>query len=138
MPTWLGKCLCIAAAIGVLDGHLMLAQSWAWATMLHDRAPEMGVSEALDSTFSGAAPCPMCCALQEERQEKKEQESVPESKPTVEYPPAARIAAFLLFPPMVGFETRAMREDSLLASRLEAPPLPPPRLVFSTAAHQDL
>ncbi len=42
MPEWLGKCLCVVAILGVFDGHLMLAQSWAWMTMARERTPQLG------------------------------------------------------------------------------------------------
>jgi hypothetical protein len=129
MPNWIGKCLCIVAAIGVLDGHLMVAQSWAWFTMVQDRAHEMGVSEALDSTFSGDAPCPMCCAIQEERQEKEEQAPVPESKSTAKYLPASQNTGFVFFSPKEGFQSRAIDRVDLMPSRQETPPSPPPQLV---------
>jgi len=129
MPNWLGKCLCIVAAIGVLDGHLMVAQSWAWITMVQDRAPEQGITEALDSTFSGAAPCSMCCAIQEERQEKEEQAPVPESKTSAKYPPASQNTGYIFFSPKEGFQSRSIDPVDLMPNRQESPPSPPPQVV---------
>lgn len=129
MPNWLGKCLCIVAAIGVLDGHLMVAQSWAWITMMQERAPEQGMTEALDSTFSGDAPCPMCCAIQEKRQEKEEQVPIPESDPMVKYLPESRRVRIALFPPAGGFQSLVFDVMGMMPSRQDAPPSPPPQAV---------
>jgi len=130
-----GKCLCIVAAMGVLDGHLMLAQSWAWITMIHDRAPQQGVSApqqgvtaALDSTFSGDAPCSMCCAIVQERQQKDEQAPIPESKPTAKFTPAMWSRAFLLIPPAHTYLSLLMDRKLMPDAQREAPPSPPPKI----------
>lgn len=129
MPNWLGKCLCIVAALGVLDGHLMVAQTWAWLTMLQDRAPEQGVVDALDSTFSGDAPCPMCCAIQELKQEKEEQAPIPESQPTSKYSPVSHARLLVFSPPLGEYVSRVFEELYPVLRRLDAPPSPPPQIV---------
>ena len=63
MFNWFGKFLCLVTVIAVTDAHLVFTQGWAWSTMLQDRAPERGMVEAIESTFNGAEPCPMCCAV---------------------------------------------------------------------------
>jgi hypothetical protein len=129
MPKWLGKFLCIVAILGVFDGHFMLAQSWAWMTMLQDRAPEQGVVEAIDSTFSGDAPCPMCCAIQEKRQEKEREAPVPESQPTVKFPPVPYVGAILWVPSVGNYIPRVADASAMVVSRVDAPPSPPPQVV---------
>ena len=128
MPVWVRKCLCLVAVVGLVDGHLLVAQSWAWLTMLQDRAPEQGVVEALDSTFSGDAPCPMCCAIQEERQEKQEQAPIPESEPMAKYPPVDQNAAIAFFPPKYGFQARKADSRHRLVSWCDSPLSPPPQV----------
>jgi hypothetical protein len=104
----LGKCLCIVAAVGILDAHLMVAQTWAWMSMIYDRAPQEGVSAALDSTldstFSGDAPCAMCCAIERERRDTQEQAPIPELKPAAKFAPVSWPTVDLVFPPVSNYE----------------------------------
>ena len=123
----LGKCLCIVAAVGILDAHLMVAQTWAWMSMIYDRAPQEGVSAALDSTFSGDAPCAMCCAIEQERGDTQEQAPIPELKPTAKFAPVSWSAVDLVFPP-VSITCLSSREcEVVVLGRQDEPPLPPPR-----------
>lgn len=125
---WLGKCLCLIAALGVLDGHLMVAQTWAWMSMMSERAPEQGVVGALESTFSGDSPCSMCCAIQDVRQDIEEDAPIPETKPTAKFPPAMWSRAFLLMPPAHTYLSLLMDRKLMPDAQREAPPLPPPKI----------
>lgn len=60
----LSKILCLIAAITLMDGHIVVLQSYAWVSMLNDRIPEQGVGEALISTFDGEHPCEHCLSVQ--------------------------------------------------------------------------
>jgi|GEM_PF-3294109 len=62
----------ILSLISLSGMDQMLVQGYAWVTMFHDRAPEMGVSEALTDTFSGNHPCEVCLALAETTEEEHE------------------------------------------------------------------
>lgn len=62
MRGFFSKLLCLIAAVSLMDGHIVALQSFAWASMLHDRIPEQGVSEALATTFDGEHPCEHCLA----------------------------------------------------------------------------
>jgi len=81
----LGKFLCLIAAIQVMGGFCAIMQSIAWATMLCDRIPQQGISEALDTTFSGEYPCEKCRAIamaKAEAEKRERQESqIPEFSP---------------------------------------------------------
>jgi hypothetical protein len=124
---WLGKCLCVVAALSILDTHLMVAQAWAWANMINDRVPQEGVSAALDSTFSGDSPCAMCCAIKQERQDKQQQAPIPESEPTAKFAPVSRSAVDLVFA-QVSIHVPLSREVQVVVlGRQDKPPLPPPR-----------
>ena len=127
MPNWLGKCLCVVATVGVFDGHLMLAQSWAWISMLQDRTPAQGISAALDSTFSGNAPCSMCCAIQEAQQDRDEEAPIPESRPGVKFPPVMWSTQFVLIPPVASHALIRSDVDEMPEEQLARPPSPPPR-----------
>ena len=115
------------AALGVLDGHLMVAQTWAWMSMMSERAPEQGVSAALESTFSGNAPCSMCCAIEKERQDKQGDAPIPETKPTVKFAPAMCGRGFSLISPAAAYLLRIGDADIFVTGRSDEPPLPPPR-----------
>ena len=123
----LGKCLCIVAAVGVLDAHLMVAQTWAWMSMIYDRAPQEGVSAALDSTFSGDAPCAMCCAIEQERGDTQQQAPIPELKPTAKFAPVSWSAVDLVFPPVSIHVPLSREVQVMVLGRQDEPPLPPPR-----------
>ena len=124
---WLGKCLCLIAALGVIDGHLMVGQTWAWMSMMSERAPEQGLVGALDSTFSGDSPCSMCCAIQEQRQDMEQDAPIPEAKPTAKFPPAMYSQGLQLTPPAAAYLLRIGDADILVTGRSDEPPLPPPR-----------
>jgi len=128
MRSWLEKCLCIVAILGVLDGPLMLAQGWAWMNMLLDRAPEMGVSGALESTFSGEKPCSRCCAIEKQRQENEEKAPVPELRVVAKYVPATWSYQRLPIPITGAHVAVPISRNLAPEQRSEPPSLPPPRL----------
>lgn len=105
----------------------MIAQSWAWVTMVQDRATERGVSEALESTFSGAEPCSLCEMIQEQRQEQKQQVPVLETDPLGKYCPIARERAIKITPHIGNYVTRVKAHRFRAISRSDAPAIPPPR-----------
>ncbi|MGJ8694847.1 MAG: hypothetical protein ACSHYF_00885 [Verrucomicrobiaceae bacterium] len=95
------RALCILAIV-VLSGLDQAAvQTYAWASMLNDRAPNMGLTEALNSTFSGDQPCEVCCALAELTE--KEQENAPAERQADQLPklysPNANSSSFSLSQP---------------------------------------
>ncbi|MDA3959747.1 MAG: hypothetical protein PF961_03080 [Planctomycetota bacterium] len=63
-------CLLICVAVIAL-GPSRVTQLVAWGGMLAERAPAQGLAEAVATTFSGEAPCPLCHAA--EAMEKLEQ-----------------------------------------------------------------
>jgi hypothetical protein len=69
---FLAKLFCLVAAVTILEVPTVLLQSYAWATMLTDRIPEQGLSEAVSTTFDGEHPCEHCLTVQELQQNKQE------------------------------------------------------------------
>ncbi|MFC4991208.1 hypothetical protein [Rubritalea tangerina] len=65
MLTSIARLLCLLAAIVIMEVPTALLQSYAWASMLNQRVPEQGLSEALASTFDGEHPCEHCLTVQE-------------------------------------------------------------------------
>ncbi|MGB1873896.1 MAG: hypothetical protein ACPIGG_08585 [Akkermansiaceae bacterium] len=129
MRSWLGKTLCVIAIIGIVEGHLMVAQSWAWMSMLYERAPEMGVAEAMNSTFSGSAPCSMCCAIAEQQQEQEKEAPVPESRTLAKYIPVSWERGCILMPPAAQRLPVVQQLASIVYSWIHSPPSPPPRYI---------
>lgn len=95
---WLARFLCTLSLVALSGLDRVAVQTYAWATMLHDRAPEIGFTEALDSTFSGEEPCEICNAIAEvtqEEQHKAPSDRSAEDLPKLYSPSAQRSAALL-------------------------------------------
>ncbi|MCS5538467.1 MAG: hypothetical protein NZ804_00630 [Roseibacillus sp.] len=75
----LARPLCFLAALVVIEGHLLVGQSVAWFTMIHERTPVLGLQQSIANTFSGAHPCDICTALQNESRKQKEDAPTPEA-----------------------------------------------------------
>ena len=71
---------------------MVIGQSWAWVTMVYDRAPAMGIGDAVADTLSGENPCPMCLALAEERQKEREEAPINETRPLAKFAPVVGTA----------------------------------------------
>ena len=75
MREFLAKLTCLIAAITIMEVPTVILQSYAWTTMLSDRIPEQGLSQAFASTFDGGHPCEHCLTaekIQTDRQESDE------------------------------------------------------------------
>ena len=70
----LGKICCVLTMITLINGFDIIFQSYAWGSMLYDRVPNQGVEKAIESTFSGDAPCPKCLALKAAQEEKRDRD----------------------------------------------------------------
>jgi len=79
----LARPLCFLTALVVIEGHLLIGQSVAWFTMIHERTPGLGLQQSIANTFSGTHPCDICTALQNERRKQKEDAPMPEADPLV-------------------------------------------------------
>ncbi len=68
------KLTCIATAFSIIGGPLAMYQVFAWSQMLHDRIPNQGLAEAIDSTFSGETPCEHCLKISAIKKDEKQPE----------------------------------------------------------------
>lgn len=122
------RILTLLAALVVVDGQMVIGQSWAWLTMVHDRAPEMGFAEAVADTLSGDHPCERCLSLKEGRNKDKEEAPINETRPLAKFAP---VVGGSTMPPeylaqvLTGWE--AMPDAGALM-RSDDVPSPPPRL----------
>ena len=128
---WLASLLAVFAAGG---GHWMALQSVAWARMLVAYSQQADFATALEQTFDGAHPCPMCKKISQDRaQERSEQ---PAGAPSVSRaaPETLCLAAGQDIP-LVPVRTAFVRAHDLAApaDRVQPPPTPPPRGSFRLA-----
>jgi hypothetical protein len=117
------KWLVVLSLVLVTGGHWVLLQSAAWVGMTVSFAQEETVSVALEKTFSGENPCPVCKFVKAGKEaEKKHDSQKLETKLDFHWLAGTRG----LFPP------RPFRhftiESQRVASSGQAPLLPPPRL----------
>lgn len=126
-------------ALRLLGGDLALLQGLAWVGMLLERAPEKGLAQAVESTFSGDEPCDLCRAIKKTKD--AESASEPVQAPQEEKLPAGLIAKLKLKEALPLEELPSMPESLPLnvakarrsldgeraATRSDAPPSPPPR-----------
>ena len=77
---WLGRVAVLLALFSLSGMDRAPVQAYAWGTMIHDRAPEMGLDEAIDNTFSCDHPCEVCLAVQKETQKRQQPAPSPEQQ----------------------------------------------------------
>jgi len=115
--------LALSASIGL---HWAFFQSLAWTSMLADHLRRDSLAQAVELTFDGNHPCPLCKAIAAGKKSEKKNESAPWLK-TLEFPPASPNpvligpASFVLDPP----------GDLRAESRAAPPPTPPPRALIA-------
>ncbi len=122
---WLASLMAVFAAGG---GHWMALQSVAWARMLVTYSQQADIVTALEQTFDGAHPCPMCKKIGQDRaQERQEQPAgAPSSSRAV--PETLCLAAgqeIPLVPVRIAFVR--LPDFAVPADRAQPPPTPPPR-----------
>jgi hypothetical protein len=58
--------LLLLALLAAVNLHLPVLQVVAWANMIVDYSRDADLSDAIEMTFDGEHPCPMCKAIQAE------------------------------------------------------------------------
>ena len=120
-----GKLLVVLTLVLATGAHWAALQTVAWATMLAGNLCTESVSQAVDHTFDGRHPCPLCKAIAAGKKSEKKSEAVSLAL-KLEFPPVA--ARVILFPP-ARFEMLPS-QDSFADSVSLQPPTPPPRGCF--------
>jgi hypothetical protein len=108
-------------------GHWMLLQVTAWSGMMVTRTVEVGVSEALETTFSGESPCALCMAVkagQEQENSSTPQPTKDSGKLKLEATLSGGTTAFMPPPPAQSHWPDMM---PAVVSWHPKPPVPPPR-----------
>jgi hypothetical protein len=111
-------------------GHWMLLQVTAWSGMMVTRSVEVGVSEALETTFSGEKPCPLCMAVKA-GQESDNSSSPAPNKSAGKLKLEATLSGGLVVvtPPPPLAQCKWQEKDPALVSWQPEPLVPPPRAV---------
>lgn len=112
------------AGIHILGGHWLALQMVAWMGMFAANSQQDDLAGALEKTFGGKHPCPLCCAVETGKQKEKEQQQkqlVDTANKVNAMPVAAvvlprrAVSAMIYFETVVSCDTFSIR-----------PPSPPP------------
>ncbi|HWD19157.1 MAG TPA: hypothetical protein VHB20_07745 [Verrucomicrobiae bacterium] len=111
--------MALASSIGL---HWVALQSVAWTTMLVGNLHQGSIAQALQRTFDGRHPCPLCQAIAKGKNCERKSASVAPLK-KFEFPPSTALARLIIpaqFPAVVAppFFCPLLRAS---------PPTPPPR-----------
>lgn len=118
----LGHVLMIVALLAASGTHWAALQSVAWTRMLAENLESGSLSQALEKTFDGRHPCPLCKAIAAGKSAEKKADFTLNLK-KLDFPPAPERFA-LIAPaqfqllPQTQFSAKALRQE---------PPVPPPR-----------
>jgi hypothetical protein len=116
-----GRWFTVLSLCAALGFHWAALQSVAWVGMLISYSHSGSVASAVEKTFDGRHPCPLCKAIGKARQSGKKQDIQASSKMDMDY----RRPGELLIPPMQDFKWAAFLAKGLSFS--SEPGVPPPR-----------
>ena len=122
----LSKSLLVLALMVSIGGHWAVLQSVAWTTMFAANLSCDSLTEAVNKTFDGEHPCPLCCAIKAgKKSEQKSETTAPELK-KFEY--VNESPRFVFAAPTVFTLLGSLAEFPVSFSF--TPPVPPPRELF--------
>lgn len=121
---FLGALFGLIAVLAAGGGHWAVLQTFAWARMLVEYSAQASFADAVEMTFNGKHPCPMCLKIEKARKQERRQPMTVEAR-----------KLDLFYDARVGLERCAIcwRDSGTpFLSELhldfhEAPPRPPPR-----------
>lgn len=130
--------LAIFLSLRLLGGDGAALQVVAWAGMIVSRAPDQGLAAAVESTFDGKHPCPLCKALEAAEKPPAQDSRIPESlviklklKDAVVSP---RIELAAAESPGGTKQPRIRTRDARADARRDAPETPPPESALLSVA----
>jgi hypothetical protein len=65
--------VCLFAVLTAGGGHWAALQTFAWARMLVEYSAQNSLAEAVEMTFDGKHPCPMCLKIEKGRKQERRQ-----------------------------------------------------------------
>ncbi len=116
-----GKWLTVLSLCTALGLHWAALQSVAWAGMLLSYSHSGSIASAVEMTFDGRHPCPLCQAIKKGEQNGKKQDFQIGKKMDMDYQPAA----VLIAPTAADHEWARMEQTG--ARFAPEPGVPPPR-----------
>lgn len=111
--------LALASSIGL---HWAFFQTLAWAQMVISYSQDASLTEALEKTFDGKHPCPLCKKIAESKRSDKKTDSEFDLK-KFEF---SFVDSPFVFSAPVFLDEPSTTDDSALAL-FQTPPVPPPR-----------
>ena len=73
MPRAVRILVTVLVAVFLTGGQWAMLQSVAWSGMFVNYIRDLSLADALEKTFDGEDPCPMCCAVKKGREQEKQQ-----------------------------------------------------------------
>lgn len=116
----------IVALLAATGTHWAALQSVAWTTMLANNLQSGSFTMALEKTFDGRHPCPLCKAIAAGKSAEQKADFTLNLK-KLEYPPAPKSFVFVAPAQFELVPQLNIFADSLTHS----PPTPPPRSFFA-------
>jgi hypothetical protein len=118
----LGNIFLIVALLATTGAHWAVLQSVAWTTMLTDNLRDGPFTQAVERTFDGRHPCPLCNAIAAGKKSERKTE-FPLQTQKFEFPPMPEKLVF--FAPA---RFQLLPQTNTFAESLTQKPLtPPPR-----------
>jgi hypothetical protein len=113
----------ILSLVGVVGAHWAILQTVAWMGMAVSFSQSDSLAVALQKTFDGRHPCPLCKAVAAGKRSEKRSE-LKSSGPKLEFVSQDERMRVLPLELDLGFPEWRSRDWTLL----DSPPVPPPRL----------
>ena len=73
--TLFGKWMLVIATISAIGGHFMVLQSVAWTSMVLSNVRHENIGTAIEQTFDGQHPCPLCKRIEKARESESKQQT---------------------------------------------------------------
>ncbi len=124
----MGTTACLLT-VGVMSGtHWLALQSYAWVRMTVSFSQDSGWRVAVQKTFNGRHPCPLCLKVQQGLREEQQNKKTPwlETEKLPEIVWAWRTVTAPAAPTFVSTETGFSSEFYYIFT--DPPPTPPPRV----------
>jgi hypothetical protein len=121
----IGNIFLIVALLATTGAHWAVLQSVAWTTMLADNLRAASLTQAVERTFDGRHPCPLCNAIAAGKKSEKKTE-FPLQTQKFEFPPMPEKLVFV-----APSRFHLLPQTNTFAESLTQKPLtPPPRGFF--------
>lgn len=118
------RCVVLLVCLS-LGMHWVLLQGVAWTGMFLSNLNQGSVTEAVEKTFDGGHPCPLCLAVKE-GQKKEKDDSKPLAAKSVKKFEAVLVAVTRLVAPSAQIRSFPWLVSSF-EGQSERPSMPPPR-----------